>query len=40
MEMPLFFLIGGLLATIPMISAVLAISLIGHVDLSIVLFLL
>jgi hypothetical protein len=39
-ERPLLFLIGGLLAAIPAISAVLAISPIGHVDLPIVLFLL
>jgi hypothetical protein len=35
-----FFLIEGLLAMIPVISTVLAISPIGHVDLSIVLLLL
>jgi hypothetical protein len=39
-EMPLFFLIRGLLATIPTIFVVLAVSPIGHVDLSIVLLLL
>jgi hypothetical protein len=39
-EWPLLFLIGGLLATIPAISAVLGVSLIGHVDLPIVLLLL
>jgi hypothetical protein len=36
----LFFLIRGLLATIPVISAVFAVSPIDHVDLSIVLLLL
>jgi hypothetical protein len=40
MERPLYFLITGLLAMIPMISAVLVISPIGHVDLLIVLLLL
>jgi hypothetical protein len=39
MEMPLLFLIGGLLAMIPVISAVLAVSSIGHVDLLIALLL-
>jgi hypothetical protein len=39
-EMPLFCLIGGLLATIPTISMVLTVSPIGHVDLSIILLLL
>jgi hypothetical protein len=39
-EMPLFFLIRGLLATIPTIFVVLAVSPIDHVDLSIVLLLL
>jgi hypothetical protein len=39
-ESHLLFLIGGLLATIPVISMVLAVSLIGHVLLPIVLLLL
>jgi hypothetical protein len=39
-KMPLFFLIRGLLATIPTISTVLAVSLISHVDLPIILLLL
>jgi hypothetical protein len=40
MEMHLLFLIEGLLAMIPVISVVFAISPIGHVDLLIVLLLL
>jgi hypothetical protein len=40
MEMSLFFLIRGLLATIPTISTALAVSLTSHVDLPIVLLLL
>jgi hypothetical protein len=39
-EGPLLFLIGGLLAVIPMISAVFVISPIGHVDLLIIMLLL
>jgi hypothetical protein len=39
-ERSLLFLIGGLLAAIPAISAVLAVSPIGHVDIPIVLLLL
>jgi hypothetical protein len=39
MKMPLFFLIRGLLTTIPVIYVVLAVSPIGHVDLPIVLLL-
>jgi hypothetical protein len=38
-ERPLLFVIRGLLATIPMISIVFAVSLIGHVDLPVVLLL-
>jgi hypothetical protein len=40
MKRPLLFLIRGLLAVIPVISAVLAVSLVGRVDLSIILLLL
>jgi hypothetical protein len=39
MKMTLLFLIGGLLAVIPMISVVLAVSPINHIDLPIVLLL-
>jgi hypothetical protein len=39
-ERPLLFLIGGLLATKPMISTVLVVSPIGRVDLPIILLLL
>jgi hypothetical protein len=39
-EMPLLFLVGGLIIMIPVISTVFMVSPIGHVDLPIVLLLL